>query len=208
MGALQTKEEMPPFEKLKAQARGICESRQEALVELRFDCTLAEVRSVLHSADPFLTEEEVLEVLSEVDKSHNVQVSTRAAVKQQYQAMTMRKEWRNWDEMLDESPFYIQQTDDDGNTLLHIALQHENHEASARLIKRGSMWNVLNNNRETAKTIASRVGNAQILALMLQVERRKDVERSVEESAQGEAEMPIETLQEMKKVIRRFSALL
>ena len=110
--------------------------------------------------------------------------------------------------MLDESPFYIQQTDDDGNTLLHIALQHENHEASARLIKRGSMWNVLNNNRETAKTIASRVGNAQILALMLQVERRKDVERSVEESAQGEAEMPIETLQEMKKVIRRFSALL
>jgi hypothetical protein len=120
MGGSQTKEEMPPFEKLKAQARGICGSKQEALAELlqtrsresccvseQSDCTLAEVRSLImsHSSDSSIAEEEVLEVFSEMDmdKNHNVPVSRSAAVKQ-YQAMIMRKEWRKWDEILDENP--------------------------------------------------------------------------------------------------------
>lgn len=259
MGGSQTKEEMPPFEKLKAQARGICGSKQEALAELlqtrsresccvseQSDCTLAEVRSLIMSHSAL----EVLEVFSEME-NHNVPVS-RSAVVNQYQAMIMRKEWRKWDEILDENPQCIEQADEHGNTLLHIALQHQNREAATRLIQRGSMWNVLNNNRENAKTIACSVGNAQILALMLQIERQierqrhtiaypatpstfifnvtpsiswtlkapsnqtqaslrgTEVERSAakSESAQMEAEMHIETLQEMRKVIRRFSALL
>ena len=110
MGGSQTKEQMPPFEKLKAQARGICGSKQEALAELlqtrsresccvseQPDCTLAEVRSLImsHSADSSMTmtEGEVLEVFSEMDKNHNVQVLRRAVVNQ-YQAMIMRKECR------------------------------------------------------------------------------------------------------------------
>ena len=38
--------------------------------------------------------------------------------------MIMKKQWRKWDEMLDETPQYIEQADDDGNTLVHIVLQH------------------------------------------------------------------------------------
>ena len=82
--------------------------------------------------------------------------------------------WEEWDRLLDEHPDLMEAGDDEGNTLLHIAINSRHHEAARRLILRGSSWAIPNNEGVSAFELAKIVPkNARLVSMILKLERER-----------------------------------